>query len=144
MHTWRNGLALAAIVFSPLAMAQREMQPGNWHIVTHATTNGKADPVQEQDECLKDELKDLAGYFSPGLEGVEAKCTRTPQKAPANSIAYKMRCTGNGFTADMESQVNVVDSKRFTATLKMDTKAANEHSVVTARIEGVHTGDCKR
>jgi len=143
MHDWRKLLAVAAMAFPALAIAQRDMEPGNWHITTRATTNGKAEPMQVQDECLRDELKDLAAYFAPSLEGMQAQCSRTPQKVAPNAIAYKMRCTGKGFTLDAESHVDVVDRKKFTATLKMDTKTPKERGVVVAKVEGAHTGDCK-
>jgi hypothetical protein len=143
MDAWRKLLAVAALAFPACAFAQREMVPGNWNITTHVTTNGKVEPVQVQDECLKDELKDLAAYFAPNLEGAQAKCDRVPQKAPANSIAYKMRCIGMGFTLDSESEVTILGPRRFTANLKMDTKTAKEHAVVIAKAEGNHTGPCK-
>jgi len=143
MDSWHKWLAVAALTFPACALAQRDMEPGNWHITTNVTTNGKAEPMQVQDECLRDELKDLAAYFSPSLEGVQAKCSRTPQKAPADSIAYKMRCTGQGFTMDAESEVKILGPKRFTANMKMDTKATNERAVVIAKAEGNHTGPCK-
>jgi len=60
------------------------MEPGNWRIETRSITNGKADPPQDQVECLRDELKDLAAYFAPQLEGVQAKCTRAPRKGAGN------------------------------------------------------------
>jgi hypothetical protein len=144
MDAWVKRLAIAVMALPGCALAQREMQPGNWHITTHATTNGKAEPVQVQDECLGDELKDLAAYFAPGLEGVNAKCGRTPRKAAANAIAYKMKCTGKGFTLEADTEVVVVDAKKFTASMKMDTKTPKERAVVVASIEGNHTGACKR
>jgi hypothetical protein len=143
MDARRKWLAIAVFAIPAPVLAQRDMEPGNWHITTHVTTNGKAEPVQVQDECLKDELKDLAAYFSPSLEGVQAKCNRTPQKAPADSIAYKMHCAGQGFTLDAESSVKIHDAKRFTANMKMDTKAPKERAVVVAKAEGHHTGACK-
>ena len=136
--------AVAAIAMPAGAAAQQpRLEQGNWNLTTHATTNGKAEPVQVQDECLRDELKDLAAYFSPSLEGVEAKCNRTPKKAAANAVAYKMRCTGNGFTMDAESEVTFLDPKTFTGMLKMDTKTTKERAVVVAKIAGKHTGACK-
>ena len=145
MDAWRKWLAIAIAAVPACAAGQkREMEPGNWHLTTKATTNGKAEPVQTQDECLGDELKDLVGYFAPSLEGMNAKCDRTPQKAAANAIAYKMKCAGTGFTMDVETEVTVVNPRKFTATLKMDTKAARERAVVDAKIEGIHTGACKR
>jgi hypothetical protein len=125
------------------ALAQARLEEGNWHITTRATTNGKAEPVQEQDECLRDELKDLAAYFSPSLEGIAAKCTRTPQKAPDATIAYKMRCAGKGFTIDAASEVKILGTRQFTALIRMDTKTSKERAVVEARAEGRHTGACK-
>lgn len=143
MDAWLRWLAVAVMALPPCAMAQRQMERGNWHITTHVTTNGKPEPVQVQDECLGDELKDLAAYFSPALEGVNAKCDRTPRKAGANSIAYKMKCTGKGFTMESESEVIVQGPKKFIANLKMDTKTAKERAVVVAKAEGNHTGACK-
>lgn len=136
-------LAIAVMALPACATAQHKMERGNWHITTHVTTNGKPEPVQEQDECLGDELKDLAAYFSPALEGVNAKCDRTPRKAGTNAIAYKMKCTGKGFAMETESDVIVLGPKKFTANLKMDTKTAKERAVVVAKAEGNHTGACK-
>ena len=142
MNARRMWLA-AAMAVPGLALAQPKLDEGNWHITTRATTNGKPEPEQEQDECLRDELKDLAAYFSPSLEGVQASCRRTPQKAPDGTIAYKMRCTGKGFTMDASSEVKIAGPREFTALLRMDTKTAKERAVVEARAEGRHTGACK-
>lgn len=142
MNAWRMWLA-AAMAMPGLALAQSKLDEGNWHITTRATTNGKPETVQEQDECLRDELKDLAAYFSPTLEGVAAKCTRTPQKAPDGTIAYKLRCAGKGFTMDASSEVKIAGARQFTAILRMDTKTSKERAVVEARAEGRHTGPCK-
>lgn len=142
MDAWRKWLAVVAMI-PACALAQRAMEQGNWRITTHATTNGKAEPVQAQDECLRDELKDLAGYFAPALEGVAAKCAKTPRKAGDRTIAYKMHCTGKGFTMDAESEVDIVGPKQFTARLKMDTKTSKGRAVVVAKAEGTHTGPCK-
>src|ERR1700694_3792095 len=91
------------------AFAQVSMEPGNWQIKTTSTTNGKGQPVQEQEECLRDELKDLNAYFAPKLEGVRAQCKRTPQKTRDKSVAYTMRCAGATFTMDVESAVRFED-----------------------------------
>jgi len=124
-------------------LAQPALDEGNWEIRTNATTNGKAEPPQDQEECLRDELKDLSAYFAPALEGVQAKCTRTRQPSSESVIAYKMKCTGSKFTMDVESSIKVEGPKRFTATLKLDTKTPKERAVVVASIEGRHTGPCK-
>jgi hypothetical protein len=142
MDAWRKWLAVA-IAAPACAAAQVKMEEGNWHITTKATTNGKPEPVQEQDECLRDELKDLAAYFAPALEGVQADCKRTPQKTASGTIAYKMRCTGRGFTLEAQSEVKVAGPKEFTAMLKMDTKTSKERAVVVANAVGRHTGACK-
>lgn len=134
--------AIAASAFALDSSAQTAMQPGNWHLTTRSTTNGKAEPVQEQDECLGDELKDLSAYFAPALEGVTAKCRRAPRPMADKSIAYRMECKGNSFTIEIESRVKVESPTRFTATMSMDTKAPKERAVVKAVIEGNHTGAC--
>jgi hypothetical protein len=135
-------VCLAASCALP-AFAQTPMEPGNWEIRTTSTTNGKPEPVQEQEECLRDELKDLSAYFSPKLEGVRAQCETTPRQTRDKSIAYNMKCTGATFTMDVESAVRVEDPKRFTATLKLDTKTKTERAIVVANIEGRRTGPCK-
>ena len=143
MRLLRSLPPLAATILALSASAETAMEPGNWHLTTRSTTNGKADPVQEQDECLGDELKDLSAYFAPALEGVKAKCTRTPRAARDGSIAYTMKCRGTSFTMDIESAVRVEHPKRFTATLKMDTKTPKERAIVVANIEGMNVGPCK-
>jgi uncharacterized protein DUF3617 len=142
MKAWCRWLAVAVAV-PGCALAQLKLEEGNWHITTRSTTNGKPDPVQEQDECLRDELKDLASYFAPALEGVEAKCDKKPQKAPDGSIVYRMRCVGKGFTTEASSEVRIVGPKHFMALLRMDTRTSKERAVVEARAEGRHTGPCK-
>ena len=142
MDAWRKWVVIA-VAAPACALAQVKLEEGNWHITTKSTTKGKPDPVQEQDECLRDELKDLAAYFAPALEGVQADCKKTPRKTASGTIAYKMRCTGKGFTVDAESEVKVVGPKEFTAMLKMDTKTSKERAVVVANAVGRHTGPCK-
>ena len=107
------GIAMAACCAAP-AMAQVVMEPGNWRLKTTSSTNGKAEPPQDQEECLGDELKDLNSYFAPELEGVKAKCRRAQRKTLDKSIAYTMKCTGDKFTIEMESAVKIESPKRFT------------------------------
>ena len=52
--------------------------------MARSTTNGKADPVQEQDECLRDELKDLASYFAPALD-LARRMTGEPAACPMHA-----------------------------------------------------------
>jgi hypothetical protein len=143
MRSLYGVIAIAACCTAP-AFAQIPMEQGNWHIRITSTANGKAEPVQEQDECMKEEVNDLQKYFSPRLDAdVQAKCTKaTQQQTRDKSIAYKMKCTGDGFTIEMESSFRVENPKHFIATLKMDSKWQNRHLVVVHTIDGRHAGPC--
>jgi hypothetical protein len=59
------------------ARAQAALEPGMWRLTLTSTTNGKPDPKQDSKECLGEQLKDLAAYFAPQLEGAKATCQRT-------------------------------------------------------------------
>jgi hypothetical protein len=109
-----------------------------------STTNGKADPVENTEACLGDELKDLAAYFAPELEGAKAQCKRArlPSKDPSK-LGYRMQCSGPGFTVNAETAVTIANPRLFTATIRTHSKAANESAQVVANIEGRWTGPCE-
>jgi hypothetical protein len=134
------GLGLAAC--AP-AWSQVALEPGLWRIKVASTSNGKPEPPQDDKVCLQDELKDLAKYFSPELEGVQAECTRTkrPVGGP-NELAYRMSCKGNGFTTEMNSTVTIVSPKQFKLYLRMDTRTRKETAKVVADGEATHLGPC--
>ena len=138
-----TALASAALA-AAAADAPLRLDPGNWRVRVTSITNGVADPDQDTEVCLRDELKDLAAYFSPVLEGVKAQCTttRVPSKDP-KIIARRLRCTGTGFTYAAVTSVTIVDPSRFTLTLRSDAKTAKETGVVSATGEGDRLGPCK-
>ena len=115
-------LATASLV---AAAAAPRLDPGNWRVRATSVTNGIADPDQDSEVCLRDELKDVAGYFSPALEGVKARCTttRVPDKDP-KVIARRLRCTGAGFTYVAETRVIIVNPSRFTLSIRSEAKTA--------------------
>jgi hypothetical protein len=133
------GLAAAA------ADAPLRLEPGNYRLRVASVTNGAADPKQDFEECLSEELKDLAGYFSPQLEGVKATCTTSlvPSKDP-KVIARRLRCKGDDFTYDAESSVTIVNPSRFTLTMRSNAKTSTETGIVSAAGEGDRLGPCKK
>jgi hypothetical protein len=137
-------LAIATLVAGAAWAAQPELEPGNWKLTVTSTTNGKPEPVQNTEECLRDELKDLGAYFAPALEGVKAQCkkSRLPSKDP-RKLDYRMQCTGSGFTVKAETAVTIEGPRLFTATMRMDTKTMKESAAVLARMEGRWAGACK-
>jgi hypothetical protein len=134
-------IAAIALLLAPAA-AQTVLEPGQWKITVNSTTNGKPDPVQNTDECLGDELKDLAAYFAPQLEGVQAKCTRTRQPSDAGKIAYVMKCSGAGFTVEASTSVAFVNAGHFTATMQINSRSRTESARVEATAQGERTGTC--
>jgi hypothetical protein len=139
------GAVLATAGFAAAAAeAPLRVDPGNWRVRVTSVTNGVADPKQDFEECLNDELKDLAAYFSPQLEGVKAKCTttRVPSKDP-NVIARRLRCTGTGFTYEAESSVTIVNPSRFVISMRSHAKTPTETGIVSAAGEADRLGPCK-
>jgi hypothetical protein len=114
-----------------------------WKISVTSTTNGKSNPKEDTDQCLGEELKDLTSYFAPQLEGAQADCTKTlqPSKDP-NQVAYRMQCRGAGFTVDALTSVTFEDSRHFTMTMRIDSRAPQESAVVVANGDGQRTGTC--
>ena len=139
------GLAVAAFATCGAQAAQPELAPGHWKLHVVSTTNGKPEPVQDTQECLGDELKDLGAYFAPEMEGVQAKCkkTRLPS-ADARKLIYKTRCTGAGFSTDISATVTIEGPRRFTATMQMNTKTKTESALVIADIDGRWAGACTK
>lgn len=143
----RFSVALVAVAFAAPAAwaAQPELEPGNWKLHVVSTTNGKPEPVQNTEECLGDELKDLGGYFAPELEGVKAKCkkTRLPSSDPRKLI-YRTQCTGSGFSTDISATVTIENSRHFTASLRMNSKTKTESALVVADADARWAGACKK
>ncbi len=138
-------LAAAAFAACTAWAATPELEPGNWKLHVVSTTNGKPEPVQNTEECLVDELKDLGAYFAPDLEGVKAKCkkTRLPSSDPKKLI-YRTQCTGSGFTTDITATVTIESSRHFTASLRMHTKTKTESALVVADADARWAGACKK
>ena len=139
------GVAAVVLGAGMALAAEPEMEPGNWKLHVASTTNGKPEPVQDTQECLGDELKDLGAYFAPELEGVQAKCkkTRLPSADPKKLI-YKTQCTGAGFRSDISATVTIESRRRFTAIMQMNTKTKTESALVVANIDARWAGPCKK
>ena len=137
-------LAIATGAFGAAAAAAPHLDAGNWRVRVTSITNGVADPAQDFEVCLRDELKDLAAYFSPALEGVKARCTttRVPDEDKRN-IARRLRCTGAGFTYNAETRVSIEKPQRFTLTMRSEAKTAKETGIVAVAGEGDLLGPCK-
>jgi hypothetical protein len=133
----------AVLVAAENAYAQAALEPGLWRLMVNSTTNGKPDPGQDSKECLGEELKDIAAYFAPQLEEAKATCTRTrqPSKDP-KVVAYRMQCTGAGFTVDARSSVTIEDSRHFSLFLQIDSRSQQESATVVAKGEASWTGAC--
>src|SRR5688500_11288320 len=113
---------LLVICLCGSAHGQPKLEPGNWALETRQTVNGKEQPVEKQDLCLDKELQDLAAYFTPALEGVKAECKTTKQPAKGDTMAHRMSCKGQGFTTDIRASVTLVDPRRFTVEMRIETR----------------------
>jgi Protein of unknown function (DUF3617) len=136
------GLAGVAALLAYGAWAQVQLEPGRWTLRVSSTTNGKPDPVQNSEQCLGDELKDLGSYFAPQLQGAEADCKRS-EETTAGKIVRRMECTGDGFSVAATTTVTIIDSRRFTASIQVESKTPKQTSSVVADAEGRWTGACK-
>src|SRR5262245_34918340 len=125
--------------------AQPGLEPGNWKLKLASTVNGKPEPEQSTQDCLHaDQLKDLAAYFAPDLEGMKAECAKKQQPTgDATKLAYKMRCTGSGFILEMDAGVSIESSRHFVADIRMHTRTARDSALVVAKAEGRWDGACK-
>ena len=142
----RGAFALAAVLAAGNAWcAQTGLEPGNWKLKVSSSVNGKPEPEQNTQDCLRaEQLKDLGAYFAPDLEGVKAKCTKSQKPTgDATKLAYRMRCTGSGFTLEMEAGVSIESSRHFVADIHMNTRTRQESAKVVARAEGRWDGACK-
>jgi hypothetical protein len=140
---WIAGAAAAAL-FAYGAWAQVQLEPGRWTLRVVSTTNGKQDAAQESEQCLGDELKDLGSYFAPQLQGAEADCERAKESTDdSRKIVHRMHCTGADFTVAATTTVTIMDSRRFTASIQVDSKTPTGSSSVVADAEGRWTGACK-
>ena len=138
------GLAGVAALLAYGAWAQAQLEPGRWTLRVSSTTNGKPDPVQNSEQCLGDELKDLGSYFSPQLQGAEADCKRSEESTDGGrKIVRRMECTGDGFSVAATTTVTIIDSRSFTASIQVESKTPKQTSSVVADAEGRWTGACK-
>ena len=150
MRNAANPVRVAVLAATALAgciawAAQPELEPGNWKVHVVSTTNGKPEPVQDTEECLGDELKDLGAYFAPEMEGVNAKCkkARLPSSDP-KKLVYRTQCTGAGFASDITATVTIVSSRHFTASMRMNSKTKTESALVVADADARWSGACKK
>ncbi len=142
----RGVLALVAALIAGNAWgAQAGLEPGNWKLKVASTVNGKPEPEQNTQDCLRaDQLKDLGAYFAPDLEGAKAKCTKTQKPTgDATKLAYRMRCTGSGFTLEMDAGASIESARHFVVDIRMHTRTRTESALVVAKAEGRWDGACK-
>ncbi|MEX0734499.1 MAG: DUF3617 family protein [Steroidobacteraceae bacterium] len=123
--------------------APEQLEQGLWRIMVTSTTNGKPDPKQDFKVCLGEELKDLAAYFAPQLEGVQATCKRTRQPEAAGKLGYRLQCSGEGFTVDGLTSVTIENSRHFTVSIRTDSRAPGESAIVAAKGEAHWVGACE-
>ena len=139
-------LALTCLLVAGNALgAQPGLEPGNWKLKVTSSVNGKPEPEQNTEDCLRAaQLKDLGAYFAPDLEGVKAKCAKTQKPTgDATKLAYQMRCTGSGFTLNMDAGVSIESPRHFVADIRMHTKTKKESALVVAKAEARWDGPCK-
>ena len=139
-------LALAAALAMGGAWgAETGLEPGKWKLKVASSVNGKPEPEQHTQDCLRaGQLRDLGAYFAPDLEGAKAKCAKTRKPTgDATKLAYRMRCTGNGFTLEMDAGVSIESPRHFVADIRMHTKTRKESAIVVAKAEGRWEGACK-
>jgi len=140
---WTFAVVAGNAAFSAWA-AQPTLDPGNWKLHVVSTTNGKPEPVQDTEECLGDELKDLGAYFAPDLEGVKAKCKRARLASnDPRKLAYRTQCFGSGFTVDVTASVTIESSRHFTLSMQTNTKTTKESALVVVDAEARWAGACK-
>lgn len=122
------------------------LEPGNWRLQVKSVTNGVADPPQDAQVCLREEeLRDVARYFAPALEGVQAKCSIARQPpAAGETLAHRLRCAGKGFTYEARSSVTIEGPTRFRLKMHSDAKTAEQNGVVDMQAEAVRLGDCEK
>lgn len=135
----------AAFAVCSAGAAELELEPGNWKLKVTSTVNGKPEPEQNTEECLRaEELKDLAAYFAPDMEGVKAKCSRAskPSSDPKQLI-YRTRCTGSGFNSEINATVKIENARHFSMDIRMNTRTREESALVLAKAEGRWSGACK-
>jgi hypothetical protein len=133
---------MAVFAVPSAACAQVVLEPGMWRITVTSTTNGKRDPVQDSTECLGEELKDLATYFAPQLEGAEVECKRTRQPSDERKVNYRMQCSATGLTVDALTSFTVENSRHFTVTMRTNSRTPQESAVVVAKGKASWTGAC--
>lgn len=139
-------LAAVLVLSVPFgAAAQPKLEPGNWALKTATTVNGKAEPDDIQEVCLDDELKDIAGYFSPKLEGVRAQCRTTKKPSKANTLAHVMQCKGSTFTMEATTSVTIENPRSFKAMMRIDTRNKDQPPyLAVADAQAKWTGPCKK
>lgn len=139
-------LAAVLVLSVPLgAAAQPKLEPGKWALKTATTVNGKAEPDDVQEVCLDEELKDIAGYFSPRLEGVPAECRTTKKPSKANTLAHAMQCKGSTFTMEASTSVTIESPRSFKATMRIDERNQGQPpTLVVADAQAKWTGPCKK
>ena len=109
-----------------------------------SVTNGRPDPTLTGEECLDAQLKDLAGYFAPKLEGAAAKCEITRKPADPRTLDYRMKCRGDGFTLSAVTIVTLEDSRRVTIRSQLDTRTIQGEGRVVSAGEALRTGACRK
>jgi hypothetical protein len=135
---------VAAISVANAWAAETGLEPGNWKLKVTSTVNGKPEPEQNTQDCLRaEQLQNLSAYFSPD-RGLKAKCTKSQQPTgDVTKLAYRTRCTGSGITIEMDAGVSIESSRHFVADIRMHTSMGKESGLAVAKAEGRWAGACK-
>lgn len=142
----KSGPACLAVLLAPLAAADAgppALEPGNWMYSMQVVANGKPQPPQTGEECLEAQVKDLAAYFTPKVEGAELACD-TQRKADGNAIEYALRCKGSAMTLDGLTRVTIEDARRVTIRSQLLTRTMYGDNLVLSKGEALRTGRCRK
>lgn len=92
--------ALAAVAATILALPASSafadgIEAGLWKVTTTSVTEGRAGPPRQSSKCLTaDQVKDLAGTFSPIASTINSTCEPLQRSFDGKKLTWHLICKG--------------------------------------------------
>ena len=131
-------MTIAAAAFASPALAQPNLQEGNWEITTRMEMPGMPFqmPAQKHNQCITKK------EFVPDQSDKNRDCKVTDQKVTGNTVSWKMSCKGKDGTTEGEGKITYA-GKSYDGMMMANMTQKGEAMTMKMNFAGKHTGPCK-
>src|SRR5688572_9525102 len=131
-------MTIAVAAFASPALAQPNLQEGNWEITTRMEMPGMPFqmPPQKHNQCMT--KKD----YVPDQSSKGQDCKITDQKITGDTVSWKMSCKDKDGTVEGEGKITYA-GKSYDGMMMAKMTQKGESHTMKMNFAGKHTGPCK-